>query len=210
MSLYEDLAEYTSRNPDLVRWRCKIAAIELAWEWEKYKDDPLAFYRESDLYIFDLTEYQSRLNEVGIHQWFVEKIMNNQWKTMLDYGGGIGEYTLIASKLGIKVDFLEVAGSKTLDYAKWRFNKYDIRPTIFDENHKIDKKYDLIIAMDVLEHMSSPQPLIKDFASHSEFIMANPDQIVYNALYPQHISKYSLTDYFSLEERLLWKRKKSS
>ena len=58
---YAEMAEYTKRNKRLVEERCKTAFIELAWLWEECKNDPIAYYRESGLYTFDLSHYQTLL-----------------------------------------------------------------------------------------------------------------------------------------------------
>jgi hypothetical protein len=205
--LFADLVEYTGRDPSLVRWRCETAGVELAWQWEKYKDNPLAFYRESDLYIFDLTNYQSALKTHGFHKRLAELIFYYGWKTGLDYGGGIGEYTLTAAMCNTAMSFLEVKDSSTLKYAQWRFKKYGIEPTILDENYSLDRNYDFIVIMDVLEHLPDPQPLVKTLAEHTPYIFANPEQIKYNNLYPQHIGHYQLNTHFQQIETYLWQRK---
>jgi 2-polyprenyl-3-methyl-5-hydroxy-6-metoxy-1,4-benzoquinol methylase len=205
--LFSELAEYVNRDLTLVKARCQFASSELAYQWEYYKDDPIKYYRESDLYIFDLTVYQTRLREHAFYEWYANLINNYGWKTGLDYGGGIGEYTIVACQNGVQMDFLEIKDSKTLDYAKWRFKKYGISPVLRYEDFKIEQDYDFIVAMDVFEHMEKPEPVIKAIAEHTEYIFCNPDQIQFNWLYPQHISKFILEPYFENVGLYLWKRK---
>lgn len=207
MDLYEELAEYVGRDLILVKARCKVASSELAYQWEYQKNDPIAYYRDSDLYIFDLTSYQNRLKENGMHVWYRNLIRNYGWKTGLDYGGGIGEYTIIACKEGVKMDFLEIEGSETLKYARWRFEKYGVRPIFRSENFKITSDYNFIIAMDVFEHMEKPEPVIKAIAKHTKYLFCNPEQVKFNWYYPQHISKFTLEPYFENIGLYLWRRK---
>jgi len=205
-NLYKELAEYLGRDLTLVEARCNGANVEQAWKWEQYKDDPLKGYREDDLYIFDLTHYQTRLQKSGMLGWFRRTIRENGWKTGLDIGGGIGENTIIACEEGVKMKYCDVKGSKTMEYAKWRFDKYGVYPTIENEKYKINMDFDFIVAMDVFEHMVDPKPVIEAVAKHTKYLFCNPDQIMFNWLYPQHISKFTLEPYFRHEDLYLYKR----
>lgn len=205
--LYQDLADYTGRSKDLVTARCDIATVELAWQWEKYKGYPISFYQETDLYIFGLTKYQYRLQEAKAHTWFEYMIEKHGWKTGLDFGGGIGEQTILAMEKGADMKFVEIENSKTLEYALWRFDKYNVVPSVEFENYKINKDFDFINAMDILEHLENPEPVIKQFHKHTDWLFCNPDQIKYNEWVPQHISKFDLTKYFKHIDLYLWKRK---
>lgn len=213
--LCQDLAAYTGRPLELVAARCRSAVFELAWLWEQWKDKPLEFYRFTDLYLFDLTNYQQTLVDGGFYSsWFPSVLRRLNVKTMLDFGGGIGEYTIAAYRQhDPQVDFMEVCGSATFQYAKWRFKRYGVTPQILYENEFIpEKQYDLIVAMDVLEHIAEPQPIIERMARQTEYVIANVDQVPYNTFFPQHISHPDLTPYFeqSQQEPLLWKRRKRS
>jgi len=210
--LYKELAEYTERDLNLVQARCQTAHVGLAWLWQEYKDDPIKFYRESDLYIFNLTYYQDRLQKNKIHNWYQYTIKKHGWKTGLDYGGGIGEQTILACEKGVKMTFVEVAESCTSTYAKWRFMRHLVRklgitPEFGFENFKIKKDYDFINAMDILEHLENPEPVLQDIALHTKWLFCNPEQIKYNWLSPQHISKFNLNLYFKHEDLYLWKRR---
>ena len=208
-NLYTELAEYTGRPQTLVEARCQHASVELAWQFEKHKNDPLAHYRESDLYIFALTRYQMAIRNAGIHQWYKNNIIERGWKTGLDYGGGIGEQTILGIEAGAKMTYLDVMGSKTLEYATWRFRNRQILGFIgsVPETYKINEDYDFIVAMDVFEHMEHPQPVIEELAKRTKYIFCNPTEIQYNWLYPQHISHFTLDPYFTKIDNYLFKRK---
>lgn len=203
----QELADYTGMSKWMCEQRTRYATLELAWQFEKYKDDPLQYYKDSDLYIFDLTMYHQHLEQRGVHAWFVEQIKKYGWKKMLDYGGGTGEYTILAEQNGAKTTYVDVG--ETARYALWRFGKYNILPTMVvdDDNFKLDEKYDCIVVMDVLEHLPDPEPMIKKLAECTEYILCNPDEIKYNEIYPQHISKVCLSPYFEQVEKYLYKRK---
>ena len=202
---YSELAIHTGRNRDLIQKKCENAAVELAWAWEKYKTDPLKYYRKSDLYVFDLAFYQTLQTQRGTLDWYRNKIKEYQWKSMLDYGGGIGEWTLIPAEMGIESSYLDMKNSKTLKYAEWRFALYNIHPTILFDGQKLEKHYDFIVAMDVFEHIENPEPIIQDVCAHTNYIFANPEEIPYNFIYPQHISRYDLSKYCIHVDKYLWR-----
>jgi 2-polyprenyl-3-methyl-5-hydroxy-6-metoxy-1,4-benzoquinol methylase len=203
LNLYAELCEYTGLSEDIVKRRCKNAALILAWEFHEAAD-VLDYYRNSEWYIYDLTYYQNDILGDVFYGWF-DKLFAEPLNG-LDLGGGIGEYTIHAMKQGCEVDFIDVDG-KTLEYAKWRFKKHGVSPNIYNEDFKIDKDYDFIVAMDVLEHLENPDERIKEIAAHTKYLFANPEQVQYNILYPQHISRYDLTPYFENLGGYLWKRK---
>jgi hypothetical protein len=151
--------------------------------------------------------YQSSLKGWNFHNLFVDALKSLNIKTMLDYGGGIGEYSILAEQNGIKPVFSEIANSKTLEYAKYRFAKYGVTPIIKDENYNIEY-YDLIVAMDIFEHLPDPQPIIKKISENCKYILCNmPGELPYNEFYPQHISHYELSNDFELAGSYVWRSK---
>ena len=73
-NLYTELAEYTGRDQKLVEARSIHANVELAWQFEKHKDNPIEHYRKTDLYLFASTRYQMDLQFHGVHDWYKSKI----------------------------------------------------------------------------------------------------------------------------------------
>ena len=77
---------------------------------------------------------------------------------------------------------------------------------IIGEQNQIPDTYDVIVAMDVLEHLPDADKWIKDIAEHCKYAFINPD-VPYSIFYPQHISKVNLAPYFDQVEGNLWKSK---
>jgi len=207
---YAELAEYCQRDRQLVEARCLCASTELAWLFPSYKDRVLEYYKETDLYIFGLSRYQTRLQEKDFHNWLAQFIRNYNIKSVLDYGGGIGEYTIVACKEGADTTYTDVWNSRTMVYANYRFAKHNVQPTIEGEGYKIDRDFDLIVAMDVLEHLPDPEPVIKDMAKHCTYLISNPELIKYTYMFPEHISHPDLTPYFYNVQGYLWKRRENA
>lgn len=204
--LYLELTDYVKRPYRLVRERCQTAFVELAWKWEEQKNDPIKYYQQDDLYIFDLTKYQMLLLEAGFHDWMIGKINQLGIKKVLDFGGGIGEYTIQAMQNGCDATFIDVEGSKTVEYAQYRFAKYGIAPRILPHTATDFDNYDLVVAMDVFEHIPEPDSLIRTIAEHTQYLICQPN-VPYDEFYPQHISRVVLDPYFEHVEHDLWKSK---
>jgi 2-polyprenyl-3-methyl-5-hydroxy-6-metoxy-1,4-benzoquinol methylase len=209
MRLYEELAQYTGRPLELVRTRCQSAIVELAWQWHSNPDHPEQFYKNTDLYLFDLTEYQQRLYRANWYIWFQEILGELKIKRILDFGGGIGESLIQAYAAGVReLDYVDIKDSKTMDYAMHRFRSHNVSVQIWDGIPR--KEYDLIIAMDVLEHIPNPGQAIRRFKEAGPYLIANPEQISFDAVFlPQHISNYNLAaDYQHIEGNLYQRRER--
>jgi SAM-dependent methyltransferase len=211
-NLYSELAEYTCREQVLVEARSIHANVELAWQFEKHKENPVAHYRNTDLYLFASTRYQMDLQFHGWYDWYKMQIENHGWKSGLDFGGGIGEQTILAYEAGVeKMTFLEVSSSPSYLYAMWRFKKHEIEPALLnEEDDGLGTDYDFVVAMDVFEHIENPQPIIEKVAKRTKYLFCNPDQIKYNWLFPQHISHFTLEPYFKQVELYLYERRQNA
>jgi SAM-dependent methyltransferase len=206
--LYGDLVAYTGREPQLVRARCETAIVELAWLWAQYRDNPTAYYTATDLYLFDLTKYQSELRRLGVARAWAESVCNVREAAggcrVLDYGGGIGEWALIAALNGADVTYFDLDGP-TLAYARWRFERHNAPVRVLTSD-PLGERYDVIVAMDVLEHLPEPQPVIERLAASAPYLYCNPGEVRYDWLYPQHISRYDPRPQFERQGGYIWRR----
>ena len=203
--ILKDLIEYSKIPPELVYERCKYAVYELAVQWRK-KKSMLNFYRYSDLYLYDLTFYQMQLERHNLIKQMVQQIKNLKLTKILEYGGGIGEFSLLCHENGLRVNYYDLDGT-IKKYAMWRFRKHKANKISIANKHQLDEKWDAVNIMDVLEHLQNPQAIIKKLSKNSKYIFCNPHQIEFNILYPQHISKFSLDKYFINIQSYLWKNK---
>ena len=201
---YKELADYLKRDVRLVFERCNYARFELAWRWEKYKEHNFLdeFYKDTDLYLFDLTMYCDHLQKRGTFDWFRKMIKEKEIKTMVDFGGGIGEYSIIASEMGVKCTHYDFEG-QLLDYATHRFKKRKLDIKTYDLSHDFPEA-DLYVCMDVFEHLKDPVPNIEKISKLCKYMVCNPTEPPYNIIYPQHLSRFILPQ-FELIDRYLYK-----
>lgn len=201
-TILKDLVEYTKLPQQVVIERCKYSIWELAYEWHTKKTDTLDYYRKTDLYMYDLTKYQSQM--VQAVNYMVDQAKDLKFSQVLDLGGGIGEYSIrMAQENKIQITYLDLEGSKTLQYAKWRFKKHSVNPTVVYENHEWWKQeWDAVVAMDVVEHMSEDlaKLTLNRLNEGVRYLYINPEQLQYTEAYPQHIFKFTMDDLSNFEK----------
>ena len=205
-SYYDELAEYTGLDVNLVNQLCQSARFHLAklWHTKKSVED---FYSSTDLYLYDLTMYAVHLQQRGTYRWFRQMLRDKNIKTMVDYGGGIGEYSVVASQEGMDCFHYDLPGPLR-DYALWRFDMHKSPVNVIADEKLLDTvagEVDLYVCMDVFEHLEDPQPVIAEIAKKCRYIMCNPEEIQYNWSYPMHISKFTLEPHFTKIDKYLYK-----
>ena len=142
-----------------------------------------------------LNSMQAQLKEIGA-------------KKILEFGGGIGEFSIRCAKNELDITYHDLDGP-TKDYALWRFEKHSADVKIGSETD-LDKKWDLVNIMDVLEHIENPRPIIEKLSKNAKYIFCNPTEVKYNVFYPQHISKVDLDGKFEHVKEYLYRSVNSS
>lgn len=141
-----DLAAYLGKSTSEIVNRIKNYTVkELEPEWEKYQHD---IYTKSDIYLYDLTfwniqpDFHSRLRPVI-------KMTDGR---VLDFGGGIGTLSLFLARNGVEMFHYDLPGP-LLEYAKWRAKRHNAKITFIENLDDYVEQFDLVIAIDVLEHL---------------------------------------------------------
>lgn len=204
-AILNDLIRYTSQPEELVKQRCKYSVYELAYLWPQYKDNPEQFYKDTDLYLFDLTLYQSLLVPTLNHMIDAAKI--HKMKKVLDLGGGIGEYTIrFTQEADADVTYLDFLSSKTAAYAAFRFGTSGIdMPNMVNTDYPWhEEPWDAVIAMDVIEHMTQEvaYKTMDHLRKHVKYVFCNPADAHYNENYPQHITRYTMEGFEKIDINL--------
>ena len=123
--------------------------------------DPHKFYADSNTYVYDLlTAHSDTTGTPNKLNKFLPNVManmkNHPGKTFLEFGGGIGDLCQIMATWGEKeVTYMDIQSHIT-DFAKWRFEKYDLlikTQVIPQESFELAQKYDIIFQDAVLEHL---------------------------------------------------------
>ena len=202
--IFNDLVEYTELPRNVVLKKLADSEKELAELWDK-KISIIKFYQDNELYLYDLTKYQLILWHNKAIEKMIQQIKDLKLKKILEFGGGIGEFSLLCFENDLDISYYDLDG-KIKNYALWRFKRHNKKINI-EKQDCLDQKWDIINIMDVLEHLENPKEIILKLKENAKYILCNPEEIQYNELCPQHISKFDLTEYFDHIEGHLWKNK---
>jgi len=153
--LVELAAEFFNISADEVIERINKKEENLNRDWYNRKSIK-DFYKTTENYVFDLIHY----NDMDRIRECVYPIMNAKDLDILDFGAGIGEISMMFASQN-KVYYYDI-GEVTSKFAKFVSEKTN-RPLIFLENEEDMKsrKYDVILTLDVLEHLENPMETVK-------------------------------------------------
>ena len=177
--IVEEIVQYTDLPQDEVEHRVWMQALEPGWnvveDVKRFGVTPFQFdekmirlYKEGDGFIFDSLVYWSKptrrlwiehaLNRIRLYADRVGLPIDDL--KILMYGDGPGNDSLFLAKHRCKLDYYEVPGSRTYDFAIRRFQNYGlwekmIQP-IYDYQTTQKGRYDVVLSFEVLEHLPEP------------------------------------------------------
>ncbi len=193
--IVDEIIRFTSLSRSEVERRVWMQAIEPGWnvlqDVARFGVTPFVdnermaqLYEYGDGFIFETLVFWAKSDR---HRWSEEALervqlyasraqRSNDDIRILIFGDGTGNDSLYFASNGFQVDYFDVPGSVTFDFALKRFDAYgylgrSIRP-VSDYRTCLNQKYDIVISFEVLEHLSQPLATIKDF-----FFMLQPGGI---------------------------------
>ncbi len=126
-----------------------------------------------------------------INQFILSMIPSNQPRKILDFGCGIGVLAFALAEKGHDVTAIDIRGTGTLEFLKWRCQKNNVPITIIESEGSmpdIKGTFDAIIAMDSLEHIIEWQHALAVLADHltqGGCLFAN-NGMMYDRSQPEH------------------------
>ena len=165
-----DVMAFTKTTHDQVRERMKKGSAPLKDEWNAWeKQGPMTderttqFYKQTTNYIYELAEWHlfvpgKRQSDLAL----VEEMRRHKPKNILDFGGGTGLVAILLARAGFDVTLADL-DSTTLTFAKFRAERHGDKLKYWKsdvEPMPPDQKYDVILALDVLEHL--PKDILRD------------------------------------------------
>ena len=206
-----ELARYLKIQSEECYTKCVNGALAMCKEWQsvfgKNRDDStipeaevLKFYRNTKGYLYDLTWFWShsrQTRDMVVKRWVKDA------PRVLDFGCGLGDYGLmyLADYPKTKMDFYDI-NIANLDYLKYRIDKKSEKGHFQKENCTVyegelppnEDKYDMIFALDVLEHLKNPSV---EVAKIRKMLKRNGTLIAQvspkGAFQPQHISEIDIS-----------------
>ena len=152
--LIKRASEFLGVSEEEINLRIKNNVQNAIDDWNK-RGSINGFYQTTDAYIYGLIDYCSE-----------KRLLNNlfpitDWvgKDILDFGGGIGVHSLILSRNN-NVFYYDL-DSKTKEFAKYLNKTMGGNITFIDDEKDVyEKKYDVVLALDVLEHLEKPMDTV--------------------------------------------------
>jgi len=100
----------------------------------------------------------------------IEEYFDNKNIEIIDYGCGVSDIGILFAKRGHKVTILDLATNK-LNFTERRFGKRNLKCDVIrikntEKLPLINKKFDLIVATEIIEHFRYPIKLVNFFHSH--------------------------------------------
>jgi len=159
----EDVVAFTNTTEQEVRTKMGQGAVPLKDEWLAWEQQgPMTperiktFYKQTKNYIYELGHW---------HLWssgkfksdlaLVDDMRKKKVKTILDFGGGVGINAFDLARAGFDVTLADL-DSETLRFAASRAERRKVPLKIWRSDLEAKApvpKYDIILALDVLEHL---------------------------------------------------------
>ncbi len=188
--LVADAEQYTGLTEAQMLANENDAYLELKRE---FKGTDAEWYREFPLqrigrHIWYNTQndYKKRLN-----QYILSAIPANKPLRILDFGCGLGVTAYALAEKGHAVTALDIRGGGGMEFLKWRTEKHGV-PMKFIESEgevpTLSEDYDVIIAMDSLEHITEWKQALNVLADHLRwggFLFSN-NAVLYDKTQPEH------------------------
>jgi len=164
MKYIKELSDYFAISQEAVKNNLILVKDRLKEDWIGYGKDNTEFHQNSPWIIYRMMRDRPKVL-MNLQEILTLSYARGD-KKIIDYGAGVGSYSIPLSLLGFNITAIEISDSEILDFLKWRINKRHLDVRIFGHKDlqiplKVEDKVDVIILYDVLEHLDHPFELIK-------------------------------------------------
>ena len=152
------LSSYLKKSKEEIEEMIRQTPQRAVDDWHSMGIDK--FYRDTDVYLYGLIEYSTwnRLENILL------PLTKQHGQKILDYGAGIGAVSIPLTQNN-DVYYYDLP-SKTQDFARYMVNKLDVKLTFLEKDDIWTREYDVIICVDVLEHLKKPMELVEKITKH--------------------------------------------
>ena len=184
-AIVDEICRFARLPEGDVRLRLWHEALGLGWNVgrdveafgvtpHRYDHNMETMYRMGDGFIFETMVYWARSSRQEWTKRALERLLRHSTAagigaadmSILLLGDGVGNDAIFFAREGLTVDYFDVPGSRTYDFAVKRFEFYDLLGETIRvlDNYSscFKKKYDAVISFEVLEHLKDPLATIAD------------------------------------------------
>jgi 2-polyprenyl-3-methyl-5-hydroxy-6-metoxy-1,4-benzoquinol methylase len=111
---------------------------------------------------------------------------------VLDFGCGIGIPAFTFAERGHRVTAVDIAGTGTFEFLKWRAKQYKLELTTHDSQggvpHLGGAQFDVIVAMDSIEHIAEWRMVVRELGAHLRpgGVLFSNNAILEDDVHPEH------------------------
>lgn len=119
-------------------------------------------------------------------------IDNQKQFDILDFGCGVGIPAFSLAEKGHRVTAMDIRGTGTLEFLKWRAKKYSVPITFLESEggppELNGQQFNAIVAMDSIEHIEDWKGTVKALAAHLKpgGVLFSNNGILEDRLHPEH------------------------
>jgi 2-polyprenyl-3-methyl-5-hydroxy-6-metoxy-1,4-benzoquinol methylase len=188
---FDDIVDEIVRFTDVTRKEAKervwMQGIETGWNVindvelfgvtpHQFNDRMEQLYREGDGFIYDSLVYWANRSRQKWIEDALERIceygrrcgLSPAKLRILLFGDGAGNDSLFLANNGLNVDYFDVPGSKTYQFALKRFEYYGFLDNgikmVQNYSDCFRHPYDVVVSFEVLEHLTEPIQTIYDIS----------------------------------------------
>ncbi len=191
------ISQITDQDPDQVRQRfvnehrclgtnVRQAMTERELPFHEWSDRLVAFYEETDVFLFESLAWNRTPAKQDIRHWTVDFLAGRSTaaQNVLIYGDGLGFDSLALAQAGQRVTYFEVS-ERCQQFAQAMFQREGVSINILNDPEAIEREaYDAVVCLDVLEHVPDPPQLVQELSrairvggaliSHAPFYLVHP------------------------------------
>ena len=206
--------EYLNPGINVVR-DFEKAGLE-QYKWSKELSD---FYNKTDSFLYELVFWNRNKIKNRMRRWISRHLAKyEQGKlNILCIGDGLGIDSAYLANKGHNVEYFEVKGYSE-SFARKIFEECNYNITVINEQDEIKTCfYDVVICLDVLEHIPNPHEYVKTLTDylrnggrlivHSPFYMIHPNYPTHlkdNRRYSGNLSLYTNNNLTLVDGELTW------
>ncbi|MBW7997362.1 MAG: class I SAM-dependent methyltransferase [Candidatus Glassbacteria bacterium] len=206
-----EICAFTGEQPDEVLEKCEMAGLRAVKLWQETgpqtEQQVREYYGGNDFYVYELikTEYNGDRREI-LNAVLAEC---EPGVSVVDYGGGVGIFTIPLAEKGCRVTHLDLPGP-LLDFAGFRFRRRGLDATLLAavSEEPLEQSYEIILSVFVVEHLVDPQRTLAHLERHlapgGKMLLAVDfeDRREADELLPLHLTHLERDEYYRRMEEM--------